>query len=236
MFEILHPTLLHVTVPPAKLCQGEVDNLLVHLCWHGASNTSRFRCYYIRFGYTVCYATSFINWRSHTVIFVYLPYRNLNKLGVHWLNTISSSHLVSFPHARTPTGCAARWPGWPRWPLRLSYIRLDYTGYCTISFVSVYECLPIQNPQTIYIVPFTAPYDIISPPNWRPRPDRKWQSPCTFLSIPWLNAGSSSPLGSFPTGHSKSTSIRTAGGPGWPGWPPWRKLRTVIKLFLKLVQ
>ena len=61
MFEILHPGLLHVTVPPAELCQGEVDNLLVHLCWHGASNTSRFRCYYIRFGYTVCYATSFIN-------------------------------------------------------------------------------------------------------------------------------------------------------------------------------
>ena len=106
-----------MTVPPAQLCQGEVDNLLVHH-W--------FRCWYIRLGNTVCYyTTSFINWRSHTVIFVNLPYGNLNILakmaqwGWHWLNTISSSHLGSFS-----TGCTARWPGWPRWPLGLADWRL----------------------------------------------------------------------------------------------------------------
>ena len=141
MFEILHPTLLQVTVPPAELCQGEVDNLLVHLCWHGTSNTSRFRCCcrwcyrccYIRLGHTVCYTTSFINWRSHTVIFrrqhtSQWPPQHTPQWpsNLFQLNTISSSDLGSVQETPTLalTGCAARWPGWPRWPLWLAYWRL----------------------------------------------------------------------------------------------------------------
>ena len=135
MFEILHPGLLHVTVPPAELCQGEVDNLLVHLYWHGASLTltSRIRwccrCCYIRLGHTVCYTTSFIHWRSHTVIFREHTSQWPPQHTPQWpsnpfrLNTISSSHLGSFFHAY-PAGCAARWPGWPRWPPWLAYWRL----------------------------------------------------------------------------------------------------------------